>query len=611
VVAVVNEEYREPPNAVFENGFIRALQISGQLESGNTRVYAIYADGVAHGDSNQISGWNPIAFLPGWPVKTALVTTELLPTVGTGSNGPPVLADVDGDGTLEIGTMSAVGPAYVFTADGVSLFGRHPTGEDRTLESDTFGAGSKSVDTPTFGALGALAIAEFGGVGQGFQLIGPTAGLGKLIDNQIPARQFPADNHLSAWNVTDAAGMPTDGAFVAAYPRVVNDLQFLAGPAIADIDGDGHPEALEGSGVYDLHAIDITGKEALGWAKFTNGWAVQSPAVGDVDGDGRLEVVATTREGNLFVWKTAGDECGFIPWRRWHHDEWGTGNYHTDARPPASLRAQDVVATAQGPLMVRIDLARVPGDGLFCGTAAFEVRVAETPIVDQASFAAATKLNDAGVSPAGRRGPGTIIITDSALVGRNLYIGIVAHDAAGNRSAVVSVGPVQFPPEEPPTATVTPTPSPTNTVPPTNTAAPTNTTAPTNTGAPTATNTPASTATNTTPPTATATHTCGCTPTATHTEASRTPTSTAPPTSTVTGTATRASSATPVATNTSPPSATPAATNTSPPTPTATKRRPTDSGCNVQPSAGARDGSWLLLLPALALLAQRRRGGRR
>ena len=76
-------------------------------------------------------------------MKTALLTTELLPTVGTGSNGPPALADVDGDGTLEIGTMSAIGPAYVFRHDGVSFFGRHPTGEDRTLETEHFGADSQ------------------------------------------------------------------------------------------------------------------------------------------------------------------------------------------------------------------------------------------------------------------------------------------------------------------------------------------------------------------------------------------------------------------------------------------------------------------------------------
>jgi hypothetical protein len=116
---------------------------------------------------------------------------------------------------------------------------------------------------------------------------------------------------------------------------------------------------------------------------------VQSAAVGDLDGDGRLEVVATTREGNLFVWRSTGDECGAIPWRRWHHDEWGTGNADTDARPPASLRAQEISARAMNSNRIRLTMARVPGDGLYCGTAAFDVRVAEQPIVDEAGFAAA------------------------------------------------------------------------------------------------------------------------------------------------------------------------------------------------------------------------------
>ena len=539
VVAAVNEEYAEAPNAVYENAFIKLLQETGTLESGNTRIYAVYADGVAHGGSNMLRGWNPGAFLPGWPVKTALLTTELLPTVGTGSNGPPALADVDGDGRLEVGTMSAIGPLYVFTHDGVSFFGRHPTGEDVTLETEVLGAGSNSTDTPTFGGLGALTLAEFGGAGQGFQLIGPAAGLGKLIDEQLPARQFPADNHLGAWDIADGAGAPSDRQLVAAYPRLINDLQFLAGPALADIDGDGLPEALEGSSLYDVHAVNIDGVEAAGWPKFTNGWMAESPAVGDVDGDGKLEVVASTREGRLFVWKTSGDECGFVPWRRWHHDEWGTGNYHTDARPPASLRPQDVTATATSPVTMRLDLARVPGDGLFCGTAAFEVRYGDTPIVDAASFAAAMPASEVQ-APAGRRGAGSITVADSSFAGRSLYFGLVARDGAGNRSALLSFGPVRFNQEEPPTGTPTPTP------------------------------------TATTPPT--------------HT-------STAAPSATATATATAPSTST--ATTPSTPTATTTATQTAPPT--ATNSRPVDSGCSVGPPGGAGAAWWLLLVPVVLL----------
>lgn len=581
VVAAVNEEYREPPNAVFENAIVLLFQTVGVLDSGNTRVYALHREGAATG-TGQARGWNPDAFLAGWPVRTALLTTELLPLVGTGSNGPPALADVDGDGTLEIGTMSAVGPVYVFRYDGVSFFGRHETGEDRTLATEVAGPLSDATDLPAFGGLGALTLAQFAGTAGGYHVLAPAAGFGKLVDNQVPARQFPAENQLAAWTISTAEGAPADGQFVEAFPRVVNDLMFLAGPAVADIDGDGRPEALQGTGVYDVHAVDIDGEPAPGWPKFTNGWMVQSPAVGDVNGDGLLEVVATTREGNLFVWRTSGDECGAIPWRRWHHDEWGTGNAHTDARPPASLRVQDVAARPVNARRMRISLARVPGDGLFCGTATFEVRVAEQPIVDAAGFAAALDL-EVVESDAGSRRPGHVEARGPVeeLAGRTLYAALRARDAAGNVSAVVDAGSLTFPTREPtetPTQVRTPTATRTRTASPPATA----------TAPPTGTATPDATATGTAEATATATVRA---------------TDTAEPT--VTRTATP--SAVPTVTGTPPATATRSATATVPPSATATTaRRPDDGGCTVVAAPAATPAWWLLAIPAFVLLLRRR-----
>ncbi|MBX3023889.1 hypothetical protein KF840_03165 [bacterium] len=593
VVAAVNEEYVEAPNAVFENPLIQLFQAVGVIESGNTRVYALHADGAMHGANGIARGWNPDAFMAGWPVKTALLTTELLPTVGTGSNGPPALADVDGDGTLEIGTMSAIGPVYLFKHDGVSFFGRHPGGQDRTLESERLGGASNATDKPSFGGLGAVTLARFAGADGGYQLLAPTAGFGKLIDNQLPARQFPAENHLSAWAITDAGGAPSDRQFLPAFPHQVTDLQFLAGPTVADITGDGRPEAIAGSGVYDVHAVDAAGVEAAGWPKFTNGWMVQAPAVGDLDGDGRLEVVATTREGGLFVWRTSGDECGAIPWRRWHHDEWGSGNAETDARPPASLRPQEIAAAAVDARHIRLTLARVPGDGLYCGTAAFDVRVAAQPIVDEAGFAAAEPLQVTDSDPGSRR-PGEIVARGDALAGRTVYVGVVARDAAGNRSTLAGVGPVAVPTDEP---TATPTPSPTHTASPADTATPTLTftqappTEATSTPTPTLTLSPTITATVAEP-----SATVSATPTAVPA------TSTAlPSTPTVIATATALSTATAAATSTR------AATATAPPTATATRRAPSDGGCAVvapTPSGGA--GWWGVAVGVLLLLRRRR-----
>ena len=59
--------------------------------------------------------------------------------------------------------------------------------------------------------------------------------------------------------------------------------------------------------------------------------------MGDVDGDGNLEVAALTREGNSFLWDTDRPACGGNDeWWTSRHDEWSTGAYGTDSRPPGT-----------------------------------------------------------------------------------------------------------------------------------------------------------------------------------------------------------------------------------------------------------------------------------
>jgi hypothetical protein len=270
--------------------------------------------------------------------------------------------------------------------------------------------------------------------------------------------------------------MPTDGSIADVFPQLMNDLQFFGAPAVADISGDGMPEAIQGSGVYDLRAFDLNADVPAGWPKFTNGWMVGTPAVGDVDGDGLLEVVATTREGYLFVYDTGGDECGNIPWRRYHHDEWGTGNYHTDARPPASLRPEDVtevIGLAAG--SVAVTVAAMPGDDLYCGDlAGIEARYSDSAIEDEESFTDATPLSTVTWS-AGSRGGGSIGLQDDSLREQSVYVALVMSDEAGNRSALSSLGLVEFPGEATPTSTPTATPTETHTATRTSTPSPTET----------------------------------------------------------------------------------------------------------------------------------------
>lgn len=557
ILAVVNEGYRERVNSAFDGVLVNFLIVGGLLDPGNTRVYAIHPDGTMHGDNPIERGWNPDAFMPGWPVKTALVMTELLPVVGTGSNGPVALADLDDDGLPEISTYSAVGPVYVLDGQGRSFLGTSNRNIPVVLAQEPFGSGSNSLDHPTFGALGGPAFAELRGPGNGWNVVAGTTGLGKLIDAALPAMQTPADNHLTAWSL--------DRTIEQGFPRQTNDLQFFVVPVVADINGDGLPEVLLGSGVRDLHAADINGVAPEGWPKFTAGWTVSPPAVADFDGDGRVEVAHVTREGFLFVWRASGDACGYLPWPHGRHDAHGTSNAGTDAKAPATAVVGLPIEIQAG--SVRFSVEGMPGDDLFCGEAQYDVRFADAPIADDAAFAVATRAASVEHAPPGRY-TGEVVVRDQALAARTAYFAMVVRDEAGNRSGLTDLGSATLP--EAPTPTITPT----------------ATLTPTATPSLPATSTPIDTAT----PLPTSTLPPPTVPSATQQPTSTAqPTETAPPTATVPPTATI------------PPTSTPPS-----PAATPTARKKGNDGCAIDPS-NRGDSTPLWLIPGLALAAWRRR----
>ena len=125
-----------------------------------------------------------------------------------------------------------------------------------------------------------------------------------------------------------------------------------------------------------MHAYGPGGVEPAGWPKFTGGWTQATPSVGDTDGDGTLEVAALTREGWSFLWETGTDACDGSneEWWTFHHDEFGSANYGTDARPPGT--AEELELADDGTLSWT-----APGDDWLCGDAErFEVRASDAPI---------------------------------------------------------------------------------------------------------------------------------------------------------------------------------------------------------------------------------------
>jgi hypothetical protein len=259
------------------------------------------------------------SILPGWPVWVPSLIPggpSALPVVGQGVPSTPALADVDGDGTLEVGIAAVGGQGFLFKANGRRFVKLKSRARD-------FGPGSYAKDGPSLFSMTSGSFGDLDGDG-GLEFAAGTAGARAALTIAIPGLKLPFEHHLSAWNART-------GEYLPFFPLVMEDFQFFVIPAIADLEGDGLPEIIAGSGGYLLHAFNHLGQEPRGWPKFIGHWLVASPAAGDIDGNGLLEVVISTREGLLFVWDTEGPTHvggrSSVQWQKSHHNQQNTGNF--------------------------------------------------------------------------------------------------------------------------------------------------------------------------------------------------------------------------------------------------------------------------------------------
>jgi hypothetical protein len=243
-------------------------------------------------------------------VKPPALAADSIPIAGEGVPASPSLADVDGDGADEVAIAAFTGQPELYSGDG-SL----------AHAFDTNGRGAASRST----ASAAIALGSNGAFGR-LSADGPLGFFSGVVDArfaaafQAPAQRIPYEHIVGGW---DAAS----GAYLPAFPAPVEQFQILTVPAIADVDADGGAEVIAGTSGLLLHAFKEDGSEAKGWPKQTGGWLFAGPAVGDVDGDKKLEVVAITREGYLFVWDTPTPASGLVEWGSFRHDARNSGRY--------------------------------------------------------------------------------------------------------------------------------------------------------------------------------------------------------------------------------------------------------------------------------------------
>ncbi|MGO9197669.1 MAG: hypothetical protein ACLQK4_11175 [Acidimicrobiales bacterium] len=295
--------------------------------------------------------------LPGWPVRLEGTiedygSAQEFITEGTDS---PISADVLGNGKDEVAVGLVWSPESLIGGAG-KVLGGYGTTLSVLLALDGIvndpGAainGPLPPTTPTpFTGSGA-----FGQLGSGIAFADPEMGAEHFAAALVyDGSGNPINQLLSVWPASSATSGGS-GSELSSFPSAEQGQDFLGEPMFAPVAGAADAVVVSGdSGAVD--ARTATGKEAAGFPKFTGGWSIYAPSAGDLLSDGHDEIVTVTREGYLFVWKTSGTAPGASAWWRAYHDEWNTGRYGTDTRPPGVVRHAKIVpggGTGGAPLL--------------------------------------------------------------------------------------------------------------------------------------------------------------------------------------------------------------------------------------------------------------------
>ncbi len=240
---------------------------------------------------------------PGWPYLTADVLGDLSGPDGC-SDGivtSPAVADLDGDGKLEIVAGSFDLRVYAWKLDGRLVPGWPRITQDTIWSSP--------------------AIADLDNDGWPEVVIG---------SDSHTDPYFSSHNGGALW-VFRHDGAPLAGLpcyFDPSTPSNVNHA-IQSSPAIADLDNDGWPDVVVGTGpeigssvtpprlyAFSGYALTHASCSSLpGWPAATSNYVHTAPAIGDLEGNGAHDVVVTALDGQVYAWHANGVPLSGFPMR--------------------------------------------------------------------------------------------------------------------------------------------------------------------------------------------------------------------------------------------------------------------------------------------------------
>lgn len=257
----------------------------------------------------------------GWPKTVSSYVLE----------GAPAFGDIDGDGYGEIVVtnhgLTSGGYIYAFKRDGTSCPGfpiNHGYSSRTPVLADVNGDGKMEiiVNKRTYPTGSVYIYKNDGTILTGWpknigHVPASSAAVGDIDNDNVPEIIMESYNGLYVWKV--------NGDSIPGFPFMMpnGDVNSYSSPVLADVNGDGYREIIFGthalSGGGFVYVLKRNGTVQSGWPTTVSSWIYGPPSVGYIDSDNYLDItvgdqiMSMNPSDYVYAWDRNGNSLTGFP----------------------------------------------------------------------------------------------------------------------------------------------------------------------------------------------------------------------------------------------------------------------------------------------------------